>query len=164
VYQRLALTPLASPHTIPNTLVLESSINQSINRTSNDGYTSISATLMHLPTGMQGYRGCDRKQNGSFLFPLDIITVIPHSFPDWQQSIYPTAFPMTQGHGHCDVVGQRYHCPGSLPSISALPVSGPIATLCPSATQWALTGPPISLHVFLMPLRKISTVVLENFL
>jgi hypothetical protein len=75
----------SDPTHIYSTLAFELSINQLINnRTFNDRYTSISATSMHLLGGMRVNRGCDRKQNGAgFLFPLDIITLIPyHTFPN----------------------------------------------------------------------------------
>lgn len=66
---------------------------------------------------------------------------------------------------HLNVAGRHYHCPGCLLSISALPVSEPIATLCPSGYARVGFGRPAYLTACLLtPLRKIPTVVLENFL
>ena len=90
VCQRLALT-LTSSHATPNTPVIDLSINQSQfqrQKYVDKCHSDPSANWMRV------YRGCDRKQNGRFLFPLDIITVIPHFlFPTGSAKYLPNCLP-----------------------------------------------------------------------
>lgn len=90
-----------------------------------------------------------RKQTCGFLFPPEIITVIPVTLSQLATKYPPTALPVTQAHGHCNVAGRHYHPPGSLPTLGLL--RNPLPKR-PRLREWALTGPLTSLHVLLTPL------------